>query len=251
MEYILLIALAFMLGGILKGAIGAGAPLAAVPLLSLIYGVSFAVAVFVVPNLVSNAVQGWQFRANQPKGPFAWIFAVAGGVGALVGTFFLIAIPQEGLKLGVAGVIILYLIFRVLRPQVRLEVSQALWLTPFTGVIAGILQGASGVSAPVSVTFLSLVRLSREEFIACISLFFLGLGVVQLPALIALGIMDLRTGLLSCLAVIPLLVGMRVGEVIIGHLDRRWFDRCVMGVLAIMAVLLLINAGMNLQAQAV
>lgn len=248
MEYVILIGLAFLVGGILKGAIGAGAPLAAVPLLSLIYGVSFAVAVFVAPNLVSNLIQGWQFRKDQPPGVFVWVFAVAGGLGALAGTFFLVALPQEGLKIGVACVILLYLLFRFFKPTVKIDLGAALWLTPFAGFIGGILQGASGVSAPVSVTFLSLIRLSREQFIASISLFFLAMGVVQLPALMALGIMDVRTGILSCLAVLPLLVGMRVGELIITRLDRQWFDRSVMLVLALMAGLLLFNAGLGISA---
>ena len=248
MEYVILIGLAFLVGGILKGAIGAGAPLAAVPLLSLIYGVSFAVAVFVAPNLVSNLIQGWQFRKDQPPGVFVWVFAVAGGLGALAGTFFLVALPQEGLKIGVACVILLYLLFRFFKPTVKIDLGAALWLTPFAGFIGGILQGASGVSAPVSVTFLSLIRLSREQFIASISLFFLAMGVVQLPALMALGIMDVQTGILSCLAVLPLLVGMRVGELIITRLDRQWFDRSVMLVLALMAGLLLFNAGLGISA---
>ena len=243
MEYVILIGMAFLVGGILKGAIGAGAPLAAVPLLSLIYGVSFAVAVFVAPNLVSNLIQGWQFRKNQPPGAFVWLFAITGALGALAGTFFLVALPQESLKIGVACVILLYLLFRFFRPTAKIDLHPALWLTPFAGFIGGILQGASGVSAPVSVTFLSLIRLTREQFIASISLFFLAMGLVQLPALIALGIMDIRTGVLSCLSVLPLLLGMRVGEFIITRLDRQWFDRSVMMVLGLMAVLLLINAG--------
>lgn len=242
MEYVLLIALAFLIGGIMKGAIGAGAPLAAVPLLSLLYGVGFAVAVFVAPNLVSNLIQGWQFRKHQPPGVFVWLFALAGGLGALVGTIFLVAIPQEGLKVGVAGVIVLYLLFRLLKPTARLTLRQARWITPVAGTIAGILQGASGLSAPVSVTFLSMIRLTREAFMATISLFFLALAFVQLPALIALGIMDLRTGILSCLAVLPLLLGMRIGEWVILRVDRVWFDRCVISILALMAGLLLVNA---------
>lgn len=246
MEYVILIGLAFLVGGILKGAIGAGAPLAAVPLLSLIYGVSFAVAVFVAPNLVSNLIQGWQFRKNQPPGVFVWLFALTGALGALAGTFFLVALPQESLKIGVAGVILLYLLFRFFKPTAKIDLGPGLWLAPFAGLIGGILQGASGVSAPVSVTFLSLIRLSREQFIASISLFFLAMGVVQLPALIALGIMDARTGILSCLAVLPLLLGMRVGEFIITRLDRHWFDRIVMLILAVMAILLFINAGLEL-----
>jgi uncharacterized membrane protein YfcA len=51
-ENLALIALALALGGILKGATGAGAPHLAVPVLVVLRDVQFAVAVFVMPNII-------------------------------------------------------------------------------------------------------------------------------------------------------------------------------------------------------
>ena len=56
-----LAALALFLGGVLKGATGAGSPIVAVPILSLLYSVPFAVSVFVLPNLLSNLFQSWKY----------------------------------------------------------------------------------------------------------------------------------------------------------------------------------------------
>src|SRR3546814_4921733 len=47
-------ALALALGGVLKGATGAGSPLFAVPLLAMLYDVPLAVAIFTLPSLFSN-----------------------------------------------------------------------------------------------------------------------------------------------------------------------------------------------------
>ena len=41
--------LALLLGGVLKGAIGAGAPVVAVPIISMLYGVPTAVCVLLLP----------------------------------------------------------------------------------------------------------------------------------------------------------------------------------------------------------
>ena len=54
--------LALLLGGVLKGATGAGGPIVAIPILSLLYSVPFAVTVFVLPNLLTNLWQLWQYR---------------------------------------------------------------------------------------------------------------------------------------------------------------------------------------------
>ena len=117
----------------------------------------------------------------------------------------------------------------------------ARWGSTPVGFVAGILQGASGVSAPVSVTFLSIVRLDRETFIVTIAVFFIAMGVVQAPTLMAMGLLDWRTGGLSLLAVLPLLAGMPLGEAIIRRVSRQWFDRLIMLVLAVMAVMLVVS----------
>ena len=50
------------MGGILKGATGVGAPLIAVPVMTSFVDIRFAVAVFVVPNLVTNLIQSIIYR---------------------------------------------------------------------------------------------------------------------------------------------------------------------------------------------
>ena len=53
-EAILVAMLAFLLGGVLKGAIGAGTPVIVIPIMSIYFDVPFAVAVFALPALVSS-----------------------------------------------------------------------------------------------------------------------------------------------------------------------------------------------------
>ncbi|WP_346909097.1 hypothetical protein [uncultured Roseibium sp.] len=52
--------LACVLGGLLKGATGAGAPVIGVPVLAALTDVQFAVAVFVTSNLLTNVNQAWR-----------------------------------------------------------------------------------------------------------------------------------------------------------------------------------------------
>src|SRR3546814_3975021 len=79
-------ALALALGGVLKGATGAGSPLFAVPLLAMLYDVPLAVAIFTLPSLFSNIWQGWRFRAHQVGPALTWVFALAGAAGAAAGS---------------------------------------------------------------------------------------------------------------------------------------------------------------------
>ena len=55
---------AFALGGIVKGATGAGSPIVAIPVLTIFFDAKLAVAVMAVPNLFSNIYQIKQFKKS-------------------------------------------------------------------------------------------------------------------------------------------------------------------------------------------
>ena len=234
-----LVFLAFAAGGIIKGAAGAGAPLLAVPLMVVLRDVQFAVAVFVLPNIVPNLWQYWRCKEAISSPKFAWRFALAGGLGAGLGSLALAGWRPEILILFVAVALVFYVVFRLLKPSWQIQKPMADKLVVPAGMIGGALQGAAGLSAPVSITFLSTVKLERREFMATISLFFVVLGVVQAPALMALGIMTTERFIYSLLSLIPLMLFMPVGAWIGSKLSKEVFDRLLLLILSILAVKLM------------
>ncbi|MGH1464477.1 MAG: sulfite exporter TauE/SafE family protein [Cognatishimia sp.] len=235
-QNLILVAMAFALGGILKGATGAGAPLLAVPMLATLFDVQFAVAVFVLPNLVPNLWQAWHYRRVEISRVFVMKFALAGGLGAAIGTYALAKTSSQTLIAGVAVILLVYITFRLLKPVWQVPFSIADRVSIPLGTLAGILQGATGLSAPVSITFLNAINFDRPQFILAISTFFFTLGLVQLPLQVALGIMTWDRLGLSALALIPLLCAMPIGMAIGRRLSRRAFDTlllCLLGALAL------------------
>lgn len=239
---VILATIAFALGGMLKGATGAGAPVVGVPVLALIFDVRFAVAVFAVPNLFSNIWQGWHFRAHQGSRRFVVRFAIAGAVGAGIGTFLLAWLSAEILMGTVAGIVLVYVAFRLLRPNWRLSAKGADKLVFPAGLIGGALQGAGGISAPVSVTFLNAIRLERSEFIATITVFFTAMSIVQIPTLYGLGLLTGRTLIVSVLSIIPLFGFMPVGDWLARHVSKEVFDRLILVLLTVIAIRLIYTA---------
>lgn len=234
-ERVLLVAVGFALGGILKGATGAGAPIVAIPLMAIFYNVPFAIAIFIVPTLISNVWQIWIHRAQLLPATFLMRFVGMGAIGAGIGTFMLAWFSADSLKLIVASAVFVYILFRLLRPGWQLAYGKALLISGVTGGLAGMLQGATGVSAPISITFLNAMKLERETFKATISSFFLAIAIVQTPLLIGFGFLTTERFWLSCLALVPLLVFMPIGEWLSRHLSRTIFDRVILTMLAILA----------------
>lgn len=240
---LLLGALGIAAGGVLKGAIGAGAPVLGVPVLALVFGdVALAVALFAIPNLVSNSWQAWTWRSAASDRRFVRRFAAAGAAGCAAGSFLLVALPGETLLAALAAVVFAYVGLRLARPGWVLARATARRVVTPVGFVAGVMQGAGGISAPVSITFLSAMRPERGEFIATIAAFFLAMAAVQVPMLVALGVLTPARAALSLAALAPLFGGIAVGARLARHISRETFDRLILAVLALIALRLALDA---------
>jgi uncharacterized membrane protein YfcA len=227
---------ALALGGVLKGATGAGVPVIAVPVIAAFVDVRFAVMVMVVVNLMTNTRQIWTFRDTRLPEGFALRFGLAGAVGALIGTGLLVWLPEEVLSAMLAGLVFAYIGLRLARPDFRLSMEVARRFVIPVGAIGGVFQGAAGISAPVSVSFLNAIRLERPVFIFTVSVFFVSMGVVQLPALLLSGLMTLPIFALSFLAIIPVIAFMPLGNWLGQRASPQVFDRVILVFLSVLAV---------------
>lgn len=233
---------ALAMGGVMKGATGAGAPIVAVPVIAAFYDVEMAVVVMVVPNLLTNLFQIWRYRAHNLPGPFTRRFAVAGAVGALLGTVLLAVVHGDALMLVMAGSVIGYVLLRLSRPGIRLALEPATRFAAPVALAGGVLQGATGVSAPIAVTYLNAMALERINFIPTVSAFFAAMAFAQIPVQAALGIMTWSGAMFSLFAVVPLILFMPVGNWLGQRMSRTTFDRAILVLLVGLAAKLINDA---------
>jgi len=227
------------MGGILKGATGAGAPIIAVPLMAMYYDVPLAITVFAIPNLATNAVQAWTYRKAQLPPRFMLLFVISGALGVIVGTLLLTNLSASSLTLMVGIAVFLYVGLRLSRRNWVLEYPLAEKLAGFVGLVGGTMFGATGLSAPVTLSFLNSMRLERRQFIGTVTVFFVMMGVAQVPMLVWYGIMTGHKFLLSCGAILPILAGMPVGGWLAKYMSRETFDKVILGLLTLIAIKLL------------
>ena len=238
-EIIAIVVIGFLLGGILKGAIGVGAPLFAVPVLAAYVDVRFAVVIFAIPNLIPNIWQSWAYRKTTLPAAFNLRFVLAGMAGAGLGTWGLANLHVDWLQLLLAGAVIAYITLRLAHPHWTLIYPRALVFAPVVGLIAGGMQTAAGLSAPVSITFMNAMQLRRETFLPTASIFFAGLGLVQLPMLVAYGLLDGPKAMLGTAALVPQFLGMPIGAWLGKRLSAKIFDRLILGLLGVLALRLI------------
>lgn len=232
---IIAILVAFSLGGILKGATGAGAPIITIPVIAAFYDVRIAVIIMVIPNLLTNIGQLYQFRKTILPKFFTLSFALGGGVGAFLGTILLVNLSIKILTLSVAFIVIVYILLKIMVPSWKLTYKKAKKLVFLMGSFGGILQGTAGLSAPISITFLNSMKLERNQFIPTISVYFGVMSIFQMPTLYYYNFLNLEIILISCISTLVLLLFMPLGSWIAKSVSKESFDKITLILLGFIA----------------
>lgn len=231
-----------LLAGVVKGGIGLGQNVVAVPLLSDALGLKEAVPVLVLTNLFTNAGQMWTSRNGAIRNRNLLVLTVFGFGGIVVGTLILSSAKEQILGEFLAGVIVLYVLSRWRKPEFRVGESTGRKVGPPAAVVVGLLQGATGVSGPVLATYLNAIGLRKEAFVFAMAAVFEVMTGFQVGYLAVLGNYDLSRVWLSFAALLPLLVGLAIGSVIRKRLSVQVFEQVVLAGLLLLAVQTLVTS---------
>lgn len=166
----------------------------------------------------------------------------AGAVGIGIGTWALTALPVRALSLVLAALVVIYIALQLTRPNLKLSKSVGAALSPAAGLVSGILQAATGISAPTSITFMHALGLAPKAFVFAVSAMFLLFSAAQLVALAVAGIMTWSRFLEGWIALVPVVLMMPVGARASSLLSRQTFDRLILGLLAALALKLLFDS---------
>lgn len=234
-------AAAFFLGGLVKGILGIGLPLVAVPLLSLVLPVSTAIALVAVPVLGSNV---WQAYDNRLTGVDVRRFSpllAALVVTTLVTVPMTLVLPASALNAMMAAAVVTAVVLMAANPQLRISREREKMAGALVGAVSGALGGISSLTGPVIITYLMALKLKREEFIGNVSVIYLA-GAIPLYAAMALfGRLQPLHLLLSAAAMLPMALGLALGKSLRGRISEAWFRRILLLALTVIAAALLLK----------
>ncbi len=218
------------MGAFAKSVTGLGLPLVAIPVIASFLGVETAVVVMALPTVVTNVWMLWEHRASASQTRELPVLLTTGTVGVVVGTAILRVADPRWLALALAMVIFGYLALRLARPGLALRASITTQLSPFAGGLAGLAQGATGISGPVVSTYLHAFRLPAGAFLFSTNAMFLVFALVQVVAFIATGLYQGRVAP-SLLALLPVALVFPAGLAVGRRMDVERFDRALLALL--------------------
>lgn len=237
---LVVVLIAVVIGSIVKAVTGMGLPLIVIPIASLFVDVNDAIVVIAFPNVLANGVLATRERRSYPETRDLPVLAAAGVAGAIAGTLLLVNIPETPLVIAVIVAIIGYITLFFVHPDLRVGPQRSRRLAPLVGGVAGIFQGAVGISGPIVGSWIHSYRLPRGAHIVSVTSLFFITGLTQLVVLTGSGELSGRM-LATLLACIPVLGSIPVGTRLRNSVSGRGFDLAIVGVLAVSAITLLLQ----------
>lgn len=235
----LFVAAVLFLAALIRAALGFGDAVVAMPLLASALGLRTAtpVVAFVGPT-ISLLILAREWRKIEFRSAGPLIAATLAGIP--FGVYGLARLPEAPLKIALGLIILLYGLFGLARPEVRLqrEARPTPWLV---GWMAGVLGGAFNTNGPPVVAYGMLKGWPPASFRATLQGYFLPTG---LAIAAGHGLAGLWTGTvlkIYALALPAIVLGVVLGGLLNKKIGRALFGKLVYAALAVMGVIMLIR----------
>ncbi len=235
-------------GGVVKGVIGFGLPVFTNPLLSLFMAPKDVVVLMSVPIFATNVTNvrlGWrEWRNLRHVVPYF----VMGIVFVPAGVYFLKWSNPEVIRLFLAGVVFFYLaLHKYIPPMDSIHPGIRTGIGVICGGVVGFTLGATGITGPIHVMYLSMFSWPKEAFIFLVNAFNT-VGSVSLMGSFALaGEYSLPVAARIGAGLIPIFAGFWAGTRLQKRLPPEVFYRIVRGALFLIAVSLVVRSVWNLR----
>ena len=225
---LILIAFAFLTAGFVKGALGLGLPTVSMGLLAVSMPPAQAIAIVIVPAIVTNIWQtfGGPYLRDILRRLWPLLIGTAAGIwlngGALTGPYARYTAIALGLLLAINAIIALSKFNFTVAPR------NEKWLGGIVGLVTGMISAATGVQVIPSVPFLQAIGMEKEELIQALGVFFTVATLALGFNLTSEGLLTAATAVPGAVAMMCSFAGMFAGQAVRTRLRpdifRLWFQ---------------------------
>lgn len=234
--------LTFLVAGTVKGTLGIGLPLVAVPLLATVLDLPTAVALMVVPVLTSNIIQALQGKRKIETLRRFFPLLLTLVPGAIIAAQFLSSVDLRTGSLVLGIIVVLFSLSQLVRVQFEINKRQERYLNPAVGLVAGFLGGLSNLFGPPLIMYLVALKLEKDAFVTTIGLLFVVASATLYTTLAAVGVLTFDNAVGSLVAAIPVMAGVFIGTRLRSRIPQKTFERVLMVVLILVGLNLIRRA---------
>src|SRR3954467_3154931 len=224
---LILIAVVFLLAGLVKGVLGLGLPTVAMGLLAVSMPPARALAIVIVPAIVTNIWQTFVGPYLRDITRRLWPLMVGTAIGIWCSAGLMTG-PYARYGTIVLGVLlVIYAIIGLSRFNFHVAPANEKWVGGIVGLITGVVSAATGVQVIPSMPFMQAIGMEKDELVQALGVFFTVATVALAFNLTHAGLLTAATALPGAVAMAGAFAGMFIGQAVRSRLDpetfRRWF----------------------------
>jgi len=237
---IIIIILAVLAGGLVKGTLGFGMPMVALPIIAFIIPPTTAMILLCAPIFLTNFLQ-IKFRQGVSSYRFLPMFLCL-IIGLIIGARLILEIDVNSITQIIAVSIIFAALVNCFGIKIKnINKNHENTITSLIGFGSGILGGLSTFYGPPMLAYLVAVDLPKEKFVRTVStMYFIG-SFPLYGSLIYYGFATKEDLIFSLILIIPAFIAQQVGTKIRDKFNQKQFRICILITLIILGFSLLVK----------
>lgn len=224
---LILIAAVFLIAGFVKGVVGLGLPTVSMGLLAVSMAPSRAIAIVIVPAIVTNI---WQTFA----GPYLrdilrrlWPLMIGTVIGCWLNAGALTG-PHARYGTIVLGILlVIYAIIGLSKFKFHVSPPNEKWVGGVVGVVTGMISASTGVQVIPSMPFMQAIGMEKDELVQALGVFFTTATLALAFNLTAGGLLTPANAVPGAVGMAMAFAGMFIGQSVRARMPaeafRRWF----------------------------
>ena len=237
---VIIIILAVLAGGLVKGTLGFGMPMVALPIIAFIIPPTTAMILLCAPIFLTNFLQ-IKFRQGVSSYRFLPMF-LSLIIGLIIGARLILEIDVKTITQIIAVSIIFAALVNCFGIKIKnINKNHENTITSLIGFGSGILGGLSTFYGPPMLAYLVAVDLPKEKFVRTVStMYFIG-SFPLYGSLIYYGFATKEDLIFSLILIIPAFIAQQVGTKIRDKFNQKQFRICILITLIILGFSLLVK----------
>ncbi len=237
-ETLIFITVVFLIAGVVKGVVGMGLPTVSVALLAILFTPTEAISLMLLPSLITNiwqALVGGHFLVLLRR---LWTLLLLVCTGVWLGTVVLVGTDSGTISVCLGLILLIYGFVGLFLPQLPPPNKHELWLSPFIGLLNGILTGVTGTFVIPAIPYLQAMRMDRILLVQAMGILFTVSTVALAVALSGHNLLPEDLGIVSAVSLVTAAIGMACGQKIRKIISESIFRKSVLTSLSILGAYL-------------
>jgi uncharacterized protein len=225
--FLIFIAAVFLLAGFVKGVVGLGLPTVSMGLLATMMAPSHALAIVIVPAVITNI---WQTFVGSYLGDIMrrlWPLLAGTALGIWLNAGSLTGPYAHYLPIALGIILVIYAVLGLSQIAFKVARRNEKWVGGIVGVVTGLISAATGVQVIPSMPFLQAIGMEKDELVQALGVFFTVATVSLMINLTTSGLLTAATALPGVIAMACSFAGMFIGQALRTRMPadafRYWF----------------------------